>query len=216
MLPEHVGPTCRRPADQSPRGLDPAKLGEHLTEFGRPVRTDSAWFHDTLSANADIFLLKGRVRLLDARGAAQQTPFSLMLLALGATTDRRPDMQNGCRGSGWPDMPRLRTRSGSVGRAMCGRFHTPLSITSLKPTTLQPETLTESSYRHGSLPVGAVTIRFCTFRQGQHVFDVNAELAEHVLDLGMAKQDLHGTQIAGKAHDQNRRTQLTTAADSER
>lgn len=54
-----------------------------------PVRTDSAWFHETLSAVADIYLLKGRVRFLDPGGAAQQTPFSLMLLTLGATSEQR-------------------------------------------------------------------------------------------------------------------------------
>ena len=30
-----------------------------------PVRTDSAWFHETLSPDADIDLLRGRVRFLD-------------------------------------------------------------------------------------------------------------------------------------------------------
>ena len=54
-----------------------------------PVRTDSAWFHDTLSADADIYLLKGRVRFLDPRGGRQQTPFSLMVLTLGATSDQK-------------------------------------------------------------------------------------------------------------------------------
>ena len=34
-----------------------------------PVRTDSALFHDRLSADADIHLLRGRVRFLDPRGA---------------------------------------------------------------------------------------------------------------------------------------------------
>ena len=56
-----------------------------------PVRTDSAWFHDTLSADADIYLLKGRVRFLDAQGKGQQTPFSLMVLTLGSTAEQRVD-----------------------------------------------------------------------------------------------------------------------------
>ncbi len=51
-----------------------------------PVRTDSAWFHNILSAVADIYLLKGRVRFLNAQGKGQHTPFSLMLLTLGATS----------------------------------------------------------------------------------------------------------------------------------
>lgn len=54
-----------------------------------PVRTDSAWFHDTLSAAADLYLLRGRVRFLDPRGKGQQTPFSLMLVALGATDEQK-------------------------------------------------------------------------------------------------------------------------------
>lgn len=54
-----------------------------------PVRTDSGWFHQTLSADADIFLLQGRVRFLDARGKGQSTPFSLMLLTLGASPEQK-------------------------------------------------------------------------------------------------------------------------------
>lgn len=54
-----------------------------------PVRTDSAWFHDVLSADADIYLLRGRVRFLDLHGKTQSTPFSLMLLTLGATADQK-------------------------------------------------------------------------------------------------------------------------------
>ena len=50
-----------------------------------PVRTDSALFHETLSVDADIFLLRGRIRFLDSHGKRQGTPFSLMLLTLGAT-----------------------------------------------------------------------------------------------------------------------------------
>jgi transcriptional regulator with XRE-family HTH domain len=54
-----------------------------------PVRTDSAWFHSTLSADADIYLLQGRVRFLDTQGKGQQTPFSLMVLTLGATAEQK-------------------------------------------------------------------------------------------------------------------------------
>lgn len=54
-----------------------------------PVRTDSAWFHETLSADADIYLLQGRVLFLDMRGKSQQTPFSLMVLTLGATPEQK-------------------------------------------------------------------------------------------------------------------------------
>jgi transcriptional regulator with XRE-family HTH domain len=54
-----------------------------------PVRTDSSWFHETLSAQASIYLLRGRVRFLDSGGKGQNTPFSLMLLTLGATADQK-------------------------------------------------------------------------------------------------------------------------------
>ena len=54
-----------------------------------PVRTDSHWFHDTLSADADMNLLRGRVRFLDPRGQGQHTPFSLMVLTVGATAEQK-------------------------------------------------------------------------------------------------------------------------------
>ena len=54
-----------------------------------PVRTDSAWFHETLINEADMFLLQGRVRFLDLLGKAQSTPFSLMILALGVTAEQK-------------------------------------------------------------------------------------------------------------------------------
>lgn len=54
-----------------------------------PVRTDSAWFHEILSRDADVYLLKGRVRFLNSHGLAQQTPFSLMVLALGASEEQK-------------------------------------------------------------------------------------------------------------------------------
>ena len=54
-----------------------------------PVRSDSAWFQQTLSADADIYLLQRRVRFLGPKGKAQPTPFSLMVLALGSTDEQR-------------------------------------------------------------------------------------------------------------------------------
>lgn len=53
-----------------------------------PVRTDSAFFHDTLIREADIFLLQGRVKFLSPQGKSQQTPFSLMIVTLGATAEQ--------------------------------------------------------------------------------------------------------------------------------
>jgi len=54
-----------------------------------PARTDSAWFHETLRANADIYFLQGRLRFLDLRGSAQATPFSLMVVIFGATEEQK-------------------------------------------------------------------------------------------------------------------------------
>ena len=54
-----------------------------------PVRTNSAWFHDTVSADANIYLLQSRVRFLNSRGRGQHTPFSLMVLTLGATAEQK-------------------------------------------------------------------------------------------------------------------------------
>ena len=59
-----------------------------------PVRTDSAWFHDTLSADADVYFLRGRVKFLDTRGRGQQTPFSLMILTLGASDEQKVRLQS--------------------------------------------------------------------------------------------------------------------------
>ena len=59
-----------------------------------PVRTDSAWFHETLVSDAEIYLLKGRVRFLDARGKGQHTPFSLMILTLGASAEHKKQLSN--------------------------------------------------------------------------------------------------------------------------
>ena len=53
------------------------------------VRTDSSWFHGMLSADADIYLLQGRVRFLDSKGNGQHIPFSLKLLTLGATPEQK-------------------------------------------------------------------------------------------------------------------------------
>lgn len=54
-----------------------------------PIRTDSPWFQQVLSADADLFFLQGRVRFLDSRGKGQHTPFSLMLVALGTSLEQR-------------------------------------------------------------------------------------------------------------------------------
>jgi len=59
-----------------------------------PARTDSTWFHETLTADADIYLLQGRVRFLNRKGNSQPTPFSLMLVALGIDAAMKTDWSN--------------------------------------------------------------------------------------------------------------------------
>ncbi|GGP00706.1 hypothetical protein [Stakelama pacifica] len=54
-----------------------------------PVRTDSRWFHEKLSTDADIYLLQSPVRFLNAHGKGQHIPFSLMVLTLGATAEQK-------------------------------------------------------------------------------------------------------------------------------
>lgn len=54
-----------------------------------PARTDSAWFHETLRADADIYFLQGRLRFLDLRGNTQPTPFSLMVVIFGGTEEQK-------------------------------------------------------------------------------------------------------------------------------
>ncbi|WP_082444441.1 MULTISPECIES: DNA N-6-adenine-methyltransferase [Sphingomonas] len=57
-----------------------------------PVRTDSSWFQETLVSDAEIYLLKGRVRFLNAEGKGQHTPFSLMILTLGASIENKASL----------------------------------------------------------------------------------------------------------------------------
>ncbi len=54
-----------------------------------PSRTDSAFFHETLSIDADTYFLQGRVPFLNSSGKAQQTPFALMIVMLGASAEQR-------------------------------------------------------------------------------------------------------------------------------
>lgn len=54
-----------------------------------PARTDARWFHETLSVEANIFFLQGRVRFSNIRGKSQHTPFALMLVALGTSPGQR-------------------------------------------------------------------------------------------------------------------------------
>ena len=66
-----------------------------------PMRTDSQWFQDVLSRDADIFSLRGRVRFLDTNGNGQNTPFSLMLATLGASNESRARFAQSVPGFWW-------------------------------------------------------------------------------------------------------------------
>lgn len=54
-----------------------------------PVRPDSRFFHEKLRHDADLFLLQGRLRFASPRGNEQPTPFSLWIVALGATAEQK-------------------------------------------------------------------------------------------------------------------------------
>lgn len=54
-----------------------------------PVRTDSGFFHDIIAVEADLYLLRGRVPFSNPAGTSQVTPFSLMIVAFGATADQK-------------------------------------------------------------------------------------------------------------------------------
>lgn len=72
------------------RALDQWQAGKVETVLCLvPSRTDSLFFHETLSRFADIYLLQGRVKFLSSTGKAQQTPFSLMLVMLGASPEQK-------------------------------------------------------------------------------------------------------------------------------
>lgn len=81
-----------------------------------PVRTDSAWFHEVLSADADIYLLRGRVRFLDATGRTQPTP----LLADGADARSQRRAADALR----PTCSRLLARACRLSRAQVSTFRT--------------------------------------------------------------------------------------------
>lgn len=72
------------------RAHDQWKAGDAKTVLCLvPVRTDSSFFHDVLTEVADIYLLRGRVKFIDPRGKEQHTPFSLMLVMFGATSEQK-------------------------------------------------------------------------------------------------------------------------------
>lgn len=54
-----------------------------------PVRTDADWFHDTLFEESDIFLIRGRVAFLKLDAQTQTSPFSLMIVAFGASDEQK-------------------------------------------------------------------------------------------------------------------------------
>ncbi|MBD58502.1 MAG: hypothetical protein CL808_00025 [Citromicrobium sp.] len=54
-----------------------------------PTRTDSAWFHEVLARDGDVFFLQGRLRFSDPRGKSQVTPHSVMLVLFGASSNQR-------------------------------------------------------------------------------------------------------------------------------
>lgn len=63
------------------------------------MRTDNRFFHEMLDRDADLFLLKGRLRFASVRRDVQPTPFSLWLVALGASPEQKTrfaELVGGC------------------------------------------------------------------------------------------------------------------------
>jgi transcriptional regulator with XRE-family HTH domain len=54
-----------------------------------PARMDSAWFHDHLRHQADIYVLRGRLRFLTEQGRGNQAPFPLMVVMWGANSAQK-------------------------------------------------------------------------------------------------------------------------------
>jgi transcriptional regulator with XRE-family HTH domain len=54
-----------------------------------PHKTDNHFYHDTLSREFDIFVLRGRVAFYNLEGKKNTTPFSLAVMALGTTRRQR-------------------------------------------------------------------------------------------------------------------------------
>lgn len=54
-----------------------------------PASVDSSFFHRTVRAVADVFILEGRLKFADETGRTQPTPHALMLVAFGATARQR-------------------------------------------------------------------------------------------------------------------------------
>lgn len=54
-----------------------------------PARMDSAWFHDQLRHQADIYVLRGRLRFLTKEGRGNQAPFPLMVVMWGASSSQK-------------------------------------------------------------------------------------------------------------------------------
>lgn len=54
-----------------------------------PARMDSAWFHDHLRHQADIYVMRGRLRFLTEQGRGNQAPFPLMVVMWGANSAQK-------------------------------------------------------------------------------------------------------------------------------
>lgn len=66
------------------------RLGKVATVVAlAPARMDSAWFHDHLRHVADIYVLKGRMRFLTLTGKGHQTPFTMMVVTWGASSQQK-------------------------------------------------------------------------------------------------------------------------------
>ena len=67
-----------------------------------PVRTDSAWFHKTLTWRRKSISCRAGFKFVDLNGKQQPTPFSLMVVALSASIEQKRRFANLMPGRWWP------------------------------------------------------------------------------------------------------------------
>ncbi|MDH2135119.1 helix-turn-helix domain-containing protein [Sphingobium yanoikuyae] len=53
-----------------------------------PARTESRFFHDVITVEADVALLRGRIKFITPDARREQTPFGIMLVIFGASSDQ--------------------------------------------------------------------------------------------------------------------------------
>lgn len=66
-----------------------------------PAKTDTKFFHDVLSKDADVYFIKGRPRFFKADGSSEPTMVSTMVVMFGATSEQKARFAALVPGSWW-------------------------------------------------------------------------------------------------------------------